>query len=132
MNTSQDDLVDLWRLTAEQRRQIYEEEKRRIAETSPMFSKMTKIIVAIYVLGCLLLYSGVTQAVVGFWCTHTWKLQPEPDFFWSLLGAAVSLTRPFLAVVGTFWAVAIPPLILWGFWVDIVRFVKRLMNRHNR
>ena len=83
MHSSEDDTdtAALWRLNAEQRQQIYEEEKRRIAHTTPAFSKKTKIIAAVYLLGCLLAYFGVTNAVIDFWSTHTWKLRPELDFF---------------------------------------------------
>jgi hypothetical protein len=137
MNPSQDDAdtTNLWRLTAEQRRQIYEEEKRRIEHTTPTFSKRTWIIAAVYLLGCLLLFFGITNAVMDFWSTHTWNLKPESDFFESLIEAAVTLIRPFLAVVLTFWAVVIPPAIVWGLWLwgaDIPRFLKRLVNRDDR
>ena len=137
MNSSQDDTdrVALWRLTHEQRQQIYEEEKTRIEHTARLFSKKTIIIAAVYLVGCLLLYFGVTNAVTDFWSTHTWKLKPESEFFESLLEASVTLVRPFLAVVLTFWAVAIPPGIVLGIWcwgADIVRFLKRLVNRGNR
>lgn len=133
MNLSQDDTdaVALWRLTAEQRQQIYEEEKRRIEDASPAISKKTKVIAAVYILGCLLLYFGIFSAVFDFWFSDTWKLKPESDLFESLLEAAVILIRPFLAVVFTFWLVVFPPLIVWGAWswgTDIVRFLKRLVN----
>jgi Trk-type K+ transport system membrane component len=75
------DTVALWRLTAEQRRQIYEEEKSRIEKASPEFSKRTKIIAAIYLLGCLLLYFGISTAVMEFWSTRTWTLKPESQIF---------------------------------------------------
>jgi uncharacterized membrane protein HdeD (DUF308 family) len=137
MNSSQDDTdtAALWRLTAEQRQQIYEEEKHRIAHTTPAVSKRTTIIAAVYLLGCLLIYFGITKAVMDFWSTHTWKLKPESEFFKSLVNAAVTLIRPFLAVVLTFWAVAIPLGIVLGLWswgADIVRFLKRMVNRDNR
>ncbi len=66
MNLSEDDTdaAALWRLSAEQREQIYEDEKRRIKHDAPTFSKKTKIITAVYILGCLLLYFGVTNAVI--------------------------------------------------------------------
>ena len=101
MNPSQDDaeMVAVWRLTAEQRRQIYDEEKRRIEHSSPMLSKPTRIVAAVYCLGCLLLFCGITNAAIDFWSTHTWKLKPEPEFFESLVEAVVTLIRPFLAVV---------------------------------
>lgn len=97
-----------------------------------MFTKKTKIIAAVYLLGCLLLYFGITKAVIDFWSTHTWQLKPESDVFQSLVEAVVTLIRPFLAVVLTFWAVAIPIGIVFGLWcwsADIASFVKRLVNR---
>jgi hypothetical protein len=137
MNSSHHDTdtAATWRLTAEQRQQIYEEERRRIADKAPAFTKKTKIIAAVYLLGCLLIYFGITNAVMDFWSTHTWKLKPESEFFESIIGATVTLIRPFLAVVLTFWAVAIPPGIVLGLWcwrADIVRFLKRLVNRGKR
>lgn len=126
--------VPLWRLTAEQRQQIYEEEKQRLARASPALSAKNKIIVGVYLLGCALLYFGVAAAVIDFWSTHAWELKPEPEFFESFVEAGVTLIRPFLAVVLTFWAVAIPPGIVWGLWLwgaDIVAFFKRLLNRGN-
>jgi hypothetical protein len=136
MNLSKDDTetVPLWRLTAKQRQQIYEEEKQRLARNSPALSMKNKIIVGVYLLGCALLYFGVTAAVIAFWSTHTRELKPEPEFFESLIEAAVTLIRPFLAVVLTFWAVAIPLGIVWGLWLwgaDIVALFKRLLNRGN-
>jgi hypothetical protein len=124
----------LWRLTAEQRQQIYEEEKRRIEHASPALSKRTKIVLGVYLLGCALLYFGVTNAVITFWGSHSWQRNPEPEIFESLIESAIFLTRPFLAVVLTFWAVAIPPGIVWGLWLwgtDIVAFFKRLLGRDN-
>ena len=124
--------VALWSLTTEQRRQVYEEEKNRIEMASPLFSKRTKIIVAVYLLGCLLLYFGVSTAAIEFWSTRTWKLQPEPEFFDSLLEAAVTLIRPPLAVVVTFWAVAIPFGVAFGLLlhgVDATKLLRRLTKR---
>jgi len=124
--------VDLWRLTAEQRQQIYEEEKRRIEQAAPAVSRKTMVIAAVYLLGCLLIYFGVVHAIVDFWATRRWNLQPELGFFESLINAAVTLIRPFLAVVLTFWAVAIPAGVVWGAWLwgaDLVGFVKRVVNR---
>ena len=101
----------------------------QIEKASPAFSKRTKIIVAVYLLGCLLQYFGICAAVMEFWSTRTWTLKPEPDLFYSLVEAAVTLIRPFIAVVLTFWAVAIPPGIVWGLWLggaDAIRLLKRL------
>lgn len=131
MNPPHDDTdtAALWRLTVEQRRQIYEEEKRRIAETTPTFSKKTKIIAAVYLLGCLLLYFGITNAVMEFWNNSVWKLEPESDFFESLVEAAVTLIRPFLAVLIASWFVAIPVAIVYGLCAGIWTLLRRLVNR---
>lgn len=137
MNPSPDDrdATALWRLTAEQRQQIFEQEKHRIEHAAPAFSKKTKVIAAVYVLGCLLLYFGIPSASLEFWSTHTWKLKPEPDLFASLGEAAITLIRPFLAVILTFWFVGFPLIIalgIWGFGGDFLSFLKRMFNRENR
>ena len=90
-----------------------------------------KIAIGWYLLGCLLIYSGVMHAATDFWSTRQWKLTPEPQFFAQLFSAAVFIVRPFLAVVLTFWPVAIVPMMLLGAWcwgVDAVKFVKRNRN----
>lgn len=94
-----------------------------------------RAVIGIYILGCLLLYFGIPNAVIEFFSTHTWNLKPERDLVPSLVDAAVTLARPFLAVVLTFWAVAIPPAIVLGIWcwgTDIARFCKRLSNREQK
>jgi hypothetical protein len=119
-------------LTADQRQQIYEEEKNRIKQESPTFSKKTKIIIEVYILGCLLLYFGFTNAVFGLWTDHIWELKPEPNIFESLLEAVVTLVRPVFAVIISCWFVFIPIGIVWGLWsggTDIVSSFKRLINR---
>jgi hypothetical protein len=129
---NESETVALWQLTIEQRRQIYEEEKCRIERDLPVFSKGTKIIAAVYLLGCMLCYFGIARAAIEFWGTFKWRLQPEPNLFYELIEAAVVLLRPFLAVPMTFWAVAIPPLMIWGLWlggVDAIGFLKRLIKR---
>lgn len=125
--------VDLWRLTDEQRIQVYEEEKRRIKQNSPIFSKKTKIYISVYLLGCLLLYFGITNAAMDFWSTKKWNIQPEPDLFYSLFDAAILLIRPLLAVVLTFWTVAIPIGLVLGLWIwgtEIISFIKKVINRN--
>ena len=120
--------------TIKQRRRIYEEEKRSIELSAPavMFSKRTKIVAGVYLLGCVLIYFGIPQSVLDFCGTRQWKYQPETDIFRSLGNAALELIRPFIAVVVCGWAVAIPPLLVWGLWSygeDIVRFFRRLFHR---
>jgi hypothetical protein len=133
MNTSEDNSdTGLWRLTSDQRHQIYEEEKRRIEQSAPMLSKQTKIVAGVYLLGCVLIYFGIPRSGMDFYLTRQWTYQPETDIFRSLVNAALELTRPFIAVVICGWAVAIPPLLVWGLWSygeDIVRFFRRLFHR---
>ena len=113
-----------WRLFSEeekriikQRRRIYEEEKRSIEleqeRSAPLFSKRTKIVAGVYLLGCVLIYFGIPQSIIELCGTGQWKYQPETEFFGVLVGSAVQLIRPFLAV----WVIAIPVVFVWGLWV---------------
>ena len=94
------------------------------------------VVVAAYLVGCLLLYSGLATAVLDFCGSpHTWSLKPEPDFLESLVEAVVTLVRPFLAV-GLMWivvgvCVAIPAIGLFCLGASTVRFLKRLVSRDN-
>jgi len=105
MDTSKDDSDEdiLWRLTADQRQQIYNEEKRRMKQSAPMFSKQTKILIVAYLLGCVLIYFGIPQSFIAFCGTGQWTYKPETDIFGSLVNAAVELIRPFLAAVVCAW-----------------------------
>ncbi|MCX5633327.1 MAG: hypothetical protein NTW93_06620 [Phycisphaerae bacterium] len=132
ISKEQSESVSIWQLTDEQRQQIYEEEKRCIEKTSPMLSKRAIFYVAVYFFGCLLLYFGIPQAFIDFCGTRQWTYQPESNIFVSLLNAAVELIRPFLAVVITFWVVAVPAGIIWGVWIlgnNFIKFFKRLVNK---
>jgi hypothetical protein len=66
MNASGDetDTTLASRRTAEQRRRIYEEEKRLIEHSAPVFSKRTKIVAGMYLLGCVLIYFGIPRGAV--------------------------------------------------------------------
>lgn len=139
MNPPQDDkdTPAVRRPTAERRQQIYEEEKirpDRVEQEARTFAKKTGVIASVYLVGCLLIYFGISNAVIDFWSTHTWELKPESDVFESLVYAVLTLIRPFVVVVVMFWVVAIPPGIVFGLWcggAHIVSFVKRLVNRDN-
>jgi len=100
--------------------------------SAPLLSKRVKILCAVYVFGCLLLYFGVPQSFIEFYGTHQWTYEPETDILASLFNAAVELVRPFLAVVICGWAVAIPLGIVWGFLLwgnDLLEFLRKLTNR---
>jgi hypothetical protein len=134
MDSSSNQLTSdcLWRLTPDQRQQIYEEEKRRIKESGPVLSTRTKVLCGVYLFGCLLLYFGVPQLFIEFYGTHQWIYEPETDILASLVNAAVELIRPFLAVVICGWAVAIPVGVIWGFLLwgnDLLQFLRKLIDR---
>jgi hypothetical protein len=129
MNASGDDTDTILasRLTAERRRRIYEDEKRLIEQSAPVFSKRTKIVAGVYLLGCVLIYFGIGRSAMDFYLTRQWTYQPEPEFADAFIEAVMVLIRPFAAVVVCGWAVAIPPLLVWGLWSygeDIVRFCR--------
>ena len=126
ISKEQSDSISIWQLTDEQRQQIYEQEKERIEKTSPMLSKRTKILIAIYFLGCLLIYFGVMRSLLDFWNTRQWAYQPESDIFLSLLNAIIELVRPFLAVWLIAIIVALPAGIVSVFWSCGANFIKRL------
>jgi hypothetical protein len=56
------------------------------------------VVAAVYLVGCLLLYFGIANALMDLCATGTWGLKPEPDLFLSFVDAAVTLIRPALVV----------------------------------
>lgn len=119
----------LWQLTTEQRHEVYEQEKRRIEESAPAFSKRTKFFFALYILGCVLLYFGIPQSFIDFCGTRQWTYQPEKDIFVSIVNGAIELIRPFLAVLICFWFLLIPIGIVWFSGGGLLKFVKKLIKR---
>ena len=116
-----------------ERRRIYEEEKRSIEleqkRSAPLFSKQTLIVAGVYLLGCVLIYSGIPQSLLD-WCgTGQWKYQPETEFFYVLVGSAVQLIRPFLAAWMIGFVIAVPVMFAWFLWVSFKSFIKRLFHR---
>jgi hypothetical protein len=102
----------LFQLTAEQRKYIYDEEKRRIKQSTPILSKQAKVYIIFYFLGCVLLYFGIAQSLIEFIGTGKWRFQPETSIFNTLLNSIIELIRPFLAVLFITW----PILIIYGLW----------------
>lgn len=145
MNTPEDDPKTdlLWRLTADQRRQVYEEEKRRIEQAASTFSNKTKTLIGVYLFGCVLIYFGITESIVEFWQKRQWVNKPGADIVPLLVNAVVELSRPFLAVVSTFWfgvatllstwfhgiPVGIILLLLFIFNDRLLQFIRRLVKR---
>lgn len=98
-------------------------------QPAPFVTKKTKWLIALYILGSLLLYFGIPQAVIEFMGTRNWVLQPERHLFKTLVEAVVTLIRPLLAVVISGWIVVIPALIIWYIWDKLYGLIKRLTHR---
>lgn len=90
-------------------------------------SKRTKIIIGVYLFGCLLLYFGTVNTLTHFCDTKQLKYLPEKNLLSSLVESAVCLLRPFLAVVICGWAIIIP-LALFLHGADIYRFIRNKLN----
>jgi hypothetical protein len=120
----------IFQLTAEQRNYIYEEEKSRIEQSTPILSKQAKIYIASYLLGCVLLYFGIVQSFIEFIGTGNWKYQTEKDIFYTLFNSIIELIRPFLAALFIIW----PILIIYGLWAwgdEILQNLKKFFI-HNK
>ncbi|WP_428304637.1 hypothetical protein [Lacipirellula sp.] len=116
-------------LTWEQREFIYEAEKREREKDAPLLSRKVKIWIGVYIFGCLLMYFGVAKGLLEVWASkgRVWEFTLDHEFPFGLLNAVVELVRPFLAVVISGWAIAIPLLIpfgLWSYGEDIHRWFK--------
>ena len=102
---------------------------RAVRTGRTVLSKRTKIVAGVYLLGYVLIYFGIPQSIIELCGTGQWKYQPETEFFGVLVGSAVTLIRPFLAV----WVIAIPVVFVWGLWcmgADLFRsFSRRLFHR---
>jgi len=133
MNTSnaESDGLVLWRLTADQRQQIYEEEKRRMEQSAPKLSRNAKTQISVYLLGCVLIYFGIVQSLMNFARTRQWSYRPETDFPLSLFNAVWELARPLAA--GYLFGVPCY-LVVFLFWESapvLLKFLKRKNNRDN-
>lgn len=117
----------LCRLTSDQRLQIYNEEKHRINQVSPRVSKRTKLLISIYLLGCVLLYFGIPQSFLESIGTKQLIYKPERDIFTSLLWSIMQLIRPFLAIF-----ICVIPLFLvfgwWGWGNALADYLRKVMN----
>ncbi len=119
-----------FQLTTEQKKYIYDEEKRRIEQSAPILSKQTKAYIVFYLLGCVLLYFGIAQSFIEFIGTGKWKYQPETNIFETLLNSIIELIRPFLAALFVTW----PILIIYGLWAwgdEILKSLKKFLS-HNK
>lgn len=95
-------------------------------------SRTVKIVIGVYIFGCLLIFFGAPHTFLNFCATYQWEYMPETSIFRSLLNASAELIRPFLAVVICGWAIFIPlaiPLALWSYGTDISSFFRDRKNR---
>lgn len=115
-NSISDALPDdiIYRLSPEQRRRVYEQEKSCLEKSSPLISKRTWFLIATYVVGCALLYFGISSAMLDFVVTGEWVLKPESHLHHDLINAAVELVRPLLAAWMCLLIVAIPTALVFG------------------
>ena len=95
-------------------------------------SKNMSTMIILYLLGCLLMYFGITNAMLDLLTTHTWKLRPEHNLVRSLVNAAVTVIMPFITVWITGMVLILPAGIALGAYYcgrAIVRFFKGQKNR---
>ena len=118
----------LERLTADQRRRIYEEERQRIEDRARRDkTRLLVMLIASYAVGCLLIRFGVFESLLGLYQRRRWTYNPEPEILRTLVEAVIALARPSLAAVCCFWVIVLPlciPLALWSWFGDLVGFLK--------
>jgi hypothetical protein len=70
------------------------------------------IVAGLYIAGCLLIYFGVVDAVLGFGVHGNWKLRPHWHLFGQLFWGVLSLLKPLVVGFFLMWLVLIP-IGLW-------------------
>lgn len=93
---------------------VYEHIRDSNRSLLSLLSARTKTIAVAYLLGCLVVYSGAYNAIVGIWDTGTLRFRPESNLFAELLEAVVVLLRPLMAVL-VVWMT-----IMWGLLIPVV------------
>ena len=110
----------LMRLTAEQRQQVYEEEKERIKQTAPTFSENTKICIALYILGCIVILTGLIPTISHFFETGKWQYKKDTFFLAEsigyMFGVAWSLLRPLVVGFVTVFIFYMPICMIASFF----------------
>jgi hypothetical protein len=85
------------------------------------------IVVGLYIAGCLLIYFGVVDAVLGYGVHGNWRVRPHPHLFGQLFWAVLNLLKPLLVGFFLMWLVLIP-VGLWRLFVDWAQ-ERRLRSR---
>jgi uncharacterized membrane protein len=86
-----------------------------------------KIWVAVYLIGCVLIYFGIPQTLINFSSTHELTYHPQKDMFLTLLNAAIVLIGP-VAVV---FLCGIPVMVAFGLWVSCHDFYTKYRKNRN-
>lgn len=66
------------------------------------------IVAGLYIAGCLLIYFGVVDAVLGFGVRGTWRLRPHWHLFGQLFWGVLNLLKPLVVGFFLMWLVLIP------------------------
>ena len=66
------------------------------------------IVAGLYVAGCLLIYFGVVDAVLGFGVHGQWRLRPHWHLFGQLFWGVLNLLKPLVVGFFLMWLVLIP------------------------
>jgi len=133
MDTSRDDSDKdtLGRLTAEQRQQIYKEEKERLKQAAPTFSKKTIICIALYILGCGVILTGLIPTISHYFDTGQWQYRKDPLFLAEsiehMIGGAMALLRPLVVGFVTVFIIYMPVYLicLLIFDIDLTGKIKK-------
>jgi hypothetical protein len=85
------------------------------------------IVAGLYIAGCLLIYFGVVDAMLGYGVHGKWSLRPHPHLFGQLFWGVLNLLKPLLVGFFLMWLVLIPV----GLWSLVVEWIqeRRLHSR---
>jgi hypothetical protein len=125
------DKAILMQLTAEQRHQIYNEERERIKKTAPIFSKKINICIALYLLGCVVILTGLIPTMSHFFNTGKWQYQRDEFFLResikNMMGGTIELLRPLVVGFVTVFIIYMPVYLicLLIFDIDLTGKIKK-------
>jgi uncharacterized membrane protein len=137
METSKNDKDILWRLTAEQRQQIYKEEKERIKQAAPTFLKKAIICSALYILGCVVILTGLIPTLTNYFDTGKWQYKADTFFLAEsieyMIGGAMLLLRPLVVGFATVFIIYMPVYLicLLIFDIDLTGKIKKYFKLYD-
>lgn len=106
-------ILDLRKLTPEQRRQIYKEEMRVVLRQN------LKLYGVLYLVGCLIAYSGLFKSAIDWANGATFDPELDQNFFHRLIEGACMVMYPFIMDFIAFWLLVVPAAIamwIWSCW----------------